>query len=100
MNININKNFFYNMKTLLIKLRFSFILSGAKRSKWLKKKKIFAAIGDNVFWQPRFIPTDPYYLILHNNIAIAANVTFYMHDIINHLYNRSKCNSCRWFCCN
>lgn len=51
----------------------------------MRKHKILAGMGERIHWQPRFYPTDPYCLILHNNIAVAANVTFLMHDIINYV---------------
>ena len=37
----------------------------------------------NIIFQPRFYPTDPKRLKLHNNITIARNVNFIMHDIMN-----------------
>lgn len=41
-------------------------------------------MGDKIIFQPRLYPTDPKSLKLHNNITIARNVNFIMHDIKNH----------------
>ena len=72
-------------KKQLKRLRFYVIPFEHKRSKWLREHKIFAEMGDNIIFQPRFYPTDPQRLKLHNNITIARNVNFIMHDIMNHV---------------
>lgn len=87
--VNINKNFVYEKgkKSLISRICFYCIPSAKKRTEYLKKHDILAGIGQHVHWQPRFFPTDPYCLLLHNNIAVATNVTFLGHDIINYVYN-------------
>lgn len=81
---------FYVLKNQLDRLVYMFIPSAESRSARLKKRKFFAEIGENVHFQPRKLPADPQYIKLHNNIKIAADVTFVTHDIIhkmlNHLY--------------
>lgn len=74
-------------KMLLYKICFYLLPTAKLRTKWLKKTKILESMGENIHWQPRILPTDPHNLRLHNNIAIASNVTFIMHDIINFVYN-------------
>lgn len=77
-----------NKNTMLLYKLYFFLLPTAKqRTKWLKKSNLLESIGEHIHWQPRNLPTDPHNLRLHNNIAIAANVTFLMHDIINFVYN-------------
>lgn len=90
--VNLNKSFLKEGdKIAFLHKMYFYLLPNAKlRSKYLKKHKILAGIGNHVHWQPRFFPTDPYCLILHDNIAIAANVTFLGHDIINFIYNNMQ----------
>lgn len=42
-------------------------------------------MGENVLFQPRALPNEPELIKLHNNVRIAADVTFYTHDVINNL---------------
>ena len=55
--------------------------SGVERAKFLKKHKIFYAQGENCYWHPVKIPSEPYLIKLHNNVAVATNVYFATHDI-------------------
>ena len=61
--------------------------SSRKRIKYLKKHKVFAHLGENVFYQSRRIPVEPYLVKIHNNVAIAADVYIIPHDIINIVMN-------------
>ena len=69
------------------------MINSDRRNKYLKKHNIFGSMGDNVFFQPRFIPTDPKLIKFHNNVIVTSNVTFVNHDIfdlgINYL-NKDK----------
>jgi acetyltransferase-like isoleucine patch superfamily enzyme len=51
-------------------------------------------MGENVFFQPRFIPSDPKLIKIHNNVIITSNVTFVTHDVfdlgINYMYPDKK----------
>ena len=42
-------------------------------------------MGDDVLFQPKTLPNEPELIKLHNNVRIAADVTFYTHDVINNL---------------
>ena len=64
------KKFMWNIKELkfqIIRLYFSGLPLSSMRVKFLKKHKIFKEMGENVFW--------------HNNVAIATDVRFIMHDV-------------------
>lgn len=71
----------------LIKLRSSF-LSNHKRTDYLKKKDIFAGFGENCYYCSRKIPEEPYMVKIHNNVVIAADVTFITHDVMNDMLAR------------
>ena len=60
-----------------------------KRANYLRS--IFGYVGQNVLYQPRTIPLYPELIKLHNNIVIAAKVTFITHDVIHTMLN--KCNN-------
>ena len=70
-------------KNQLRRLRIFFMLNSDKRNKYLKKHHIFYEMGENVFFQPRIIPTDPYLIKFHNNIVVTSNVTFVTHDVFH-----------------
>ena len=81
-------------KNQLKRLRFFLMINSDKRNKYLRKNKVFAEMGENVFFQPRIIPSDPKLIKLHNNVIITSNVTFVTHDIfdmgINYMYPDRK----------
>lgn len=58
------------------------------RINYLKKHKVFAELGDNVFYQTRRIPVEPNLVKIHNNVAIAADVRIVPHDIIHMVFNK------------
>lgn len=79
-----------SLRREIMRARFATILSTKKRVKWLKKHQIFAAIGKDVLWATRFYPVDAKRLKLHNNIIIARNVNFIMHDENHLIFNNMK----------
>lgn len=70
-------------KNQLRRLRIALMLNSDSRNRYLKKKQIFASMGENVFFQPRFIPSDPKLIKFHNNIVVTSNVTFVNHDVFH-----------------
>ena len=78
------KKFMWNIKELkfqIIRLYFSWLPLSSMRVKFLKKHKIFKEMGENIFWQPRILPVDADRIKIHNNVAIATDVRFIMHDV-------------------
>ena len=77
-----------DIKRLLLsyhKVRFTLILDGEKRGQYLKKHRLLRGCGTNLLFQSRNFPADPKLLLLHDNVAISANVTFITHDAIRHM---------------
>ncbi|MBR6073152.1 MAG: acyltransferase [Bacilli bacterium] len=70
-------------KNQLKRLRIALILNSDRRNKYIKKHNIFKEMGENVFYQPRFIPSDPKLIKIHNNVIITSGVTFVTHDIFD-----------------
>lgn len=71
----------------LIKLQVS-LLSGRRRTEFLKKKDLFAEFGDHVEFFSRTIPQEPYMVKIHSNVVIAANVNFITHDVMNDMLSQ------------
>ncbi len=71
------------LKLLAQRLCFSCLPLSSQRTKYLIKHKVFAEVGENLFFQPRKMPADGKLIKLHNNVVIAADVTFICHDVIN-----------------
>lgn len=65
------------------RLKFFLILNSDKRNKYLRTHNIFKEMGENVFFQPRLLPSDPQLIKIHNNVIITSNVTFVTHDVFN-----------------
>ena len=68
------------MNRILEKIRFALLKNGVKRAEYLKKHNILQGIGEHCFYQTIKIPMDPKLVKFHNNVYIAANVSFITHD--------------------
>ena len=60
---------------------------GYDKAKYLKKVKYFDEFGDNNYWYPRNLPSDPHCVYIHNNVNVATDVYFCTHDVIHHMLN-------------
>lgn len=70
------------LKMLIQKLWFFCLPSSSARIKYIKKYHVFDAVGENFFFQPRKLPSDPKFIRFHNNVSVAADVTFVNHDVL------------------
>lgn len=70
-------------KNQLHRLRIALMINSDKRNQYIVKHKIFQSVGENFFFQPRFIPSDPKLIKFHNNDIVTSNVTFVNHDIFH-----------------
>ena len=75
-------------KKQFMRLRIALIFESQKRNRYIKKHKIFREMGENVFFQPRIIPSDPELIKFHNNIVVGSNTTFVNHDYIHSVFNK------------
>ena len=73
--------------SLFTRLRIAIIPSAIDRTKYIIKKKLFAEVGENFFFQPRIIPLNAEYIHIHNNVAVASDVTFICHDVMQKVFN-------------
>lgn len=60
---------------------------GNKRARYLKKIRAFNKMGENCYFHPRVIPTEPYLVSMGDNVVITANVNFITHDILAHMFS-------------
>lgn len=65
------------------RIRIALILDSDKRNRYIVKHKVFKNVGDNFFFQPRVIPSDPELISFHNNVIVTSNVTFVNHDVFH-----------------
>lgn len=72
-------------KLYLLRLLFT---KSYKRANYLKKKNIFALFGNDNYWHPRYIPSEPWKVYIHNNVNVSSGVVFITHDIVNELFNK------------
>ena len=73
------------MNKFLIMLNLFLRKNGIMRANYLRRKKIFAHIGENVSYRPFNIPSEPENVYIGNNVWIAADVRFITHDLINRM---------------
>ncbi len=64
--------------------------NGYTRAKYLKKKKVFKSFGENVFYFPPKIPSEPHLVSIGNNVKISSGVLFVTHDILFYLINDNE----------
>lgn len=77
---------FYTKKQLK-RLRIALIFESRRRTKYIVKHHVFNQVGENFFFQPRWIPSDPELVTFHNNVTVASDVTFITHDITHMMLN-------------
>lgn len=72
---------------LMKRLRIYLIRDAEKRTKYIVDHELFADVGENFFFQTRMIPINAKHIKFHNNVAVASNVTFCNHDVIQKVFN-------------
>ena len=70
---------------------------GVQRAEFLRKNKVFYEMGEHCYWHPRTIPSEPYLLKIHNNVVVAAGVSFHTHDVLEYMFGHIGGVSL-WFC--
>lgn len=73
--------------SLFTRLRIALIPGAIKRTDYIIKKRLFAEVGDNFFFQPRIVPINAEYIKIHNNVSVATQVTFICHDVMQKVFN-------------
>ena len=68
-------------------VRLALTLSGRKRAEYIKRRQLFAGMGENCMLQIRKLPLYPELIKFHNNVHIASNVLFVTHDVVHSMLN-------------
>lgn len=77
-------------KRLWQTLRLWSMMRSTKRVAYLRNKRIFGHIGENVTIMDRKIPLYANLIRIHNNVKIASHVTFATHDITHAMLNKME----------
>lgn len=73
------------LRMLWYQFRMLTIRDGVKRTAYLKKRNVYAGIGENVMIQSRKIPLYPELIRIGNNVRMASNVLFVTHDVTQYV---------------
>lgn len=72
-----------------IKVKYLLVcIFGLNKNKFFKKNDIWGFYGRDCLYQPTKLPNNTKLIKIHNNCKIAADVTFYEHDIINDVFRQ------------
>ena len=82
-----------NLKRIWHTLRLWSYPQSSKRTAYLKKHKIFASIGENCSLMDRNVPLYANLIRIGNNVHLASNVHFVVHDITHVMLNRITSNN-------
>ena len=77
-----------NFKRLWQTFRLYTIRGGEARVEYIRKQKVYGAIGDHCMIQKRKVPLYANLIRLGNNVYIASNVSFITHDVTHAMLNR------------
>lgn len=77
-----------NFKRLFKTIRYATILNSTKRGKYVKRKRIFGFVGDDVRLPFMILPLRCENIYIHNNVEIASGVKLIPHDAIHEVFNR------------
>lgn len=77
-----------NVKRAWQSLRFASMFSSTARGNYVKKHKLFGAVGSDVRLPSGLVPLYAEHIFLHNNIEVASGVRFVVHDAIHEVFRR------------
>ncbi len=68
-----------------------FVLGGGRKADYIKRHQLFGAIGEHCSIQSWRLPLYPKLIFIHDNVIVATDVRFVVHDaIFNMLNNKYK----------
>ena len=76
-------------RRLMMTLALWTMRSSVKRTEYLRKKNVFAAMGENCSIMKRSVPLYAKLIRFGSNVRVASNVGFVTHDITHTMLNRS-----------
>lgn len=81
-----------DIKRLFQTIRYATFLKSDQRAEYIKRKKIFGSVGENVRLPLMLIPLKAENIYLHNNIEIASGAKLVVHDVIHSVFNHMPQN--------
>lgn len=81
----------------ILQIKFISIRNGFKKAKFIKKKKIFKKIGNNVSFTTTILPAEPFLISIGNNVIISAGVRLITHSMESAIFNIEE-NSNKYLC--
>ena len=66
---------------------------------YLKKRNVFAAVGEHCYYQSTILPAEPFLVSFGDNVAVAAGVRIITHSIANVVFNyedKTNAHRCRF----
>ncbi|QOS39365.1 acyltransferase [Treponema rectale] len=63
---------------------------GTKKAKFLKRHHIFKKIGENCYYHPFLISSEPHLIEMGENVIIAKGVELITHDLSSALFNHDE----------
>lgn len=85
----------FTLRRRMVLFRLLFCGNGKARAELLKEKGILGAIGENCWYEPHKLPSEPQLVFLGDNVNIATDVSILNHDImsmmVNHMKNSEIC---------
>ena len=85
----------FTLRRRMVLFRLLFCGNGKARAELLKEKAILGAIGENCWYEPHKLPSEPQLVFLGDNVNIATDVSILNHDImsmmINNIPDMKKC---------
>lgn len=79
-----------NIKRAWQSLRYASMFNSVSRGRYVRKKKIFGAVGEDVRLPSGLIPLRADQIFLHNNIEVASGAKFVVHDAIHSVFNKME----------
>ena len=74
------------MRRMLQLVGIALCRDGFARAEYLRKKNLLGHVGENCFWQPRYIPPDGDLIRLGDNVVIAMRVMLLNHDVMHYMF--------------
>lgn len=81
------------MKKIILQGLMLLTNSGKRRADLVRKYGGFHHYGNGGSYRPIMLPSEPYLVSIGNNVAVAANVRFITHDVINAMINNRECRT-------
>lgn len=77
----------FTLRRRMVLFRLLFCGNGKARAELLKEKGILGAIGENCWYEPHKLPSEPQLVFLGDNVNIATDVAILNHDIMSMMIN-------------